>query len=301
MSRIVREPPPRNFDPAAPRAVLINKGSPTACIFSNAEKFAQNSANTAAADGSSRAFDLTCTVHAPGLAWHSSPPGMALVQKQPAPRGPYPIDGANWMVLDCGISSTPGRPGAKCTFDNGFLQRPYDNRVLNVSEWKYEPGTGIQFVRDRHDKDGRGKTRTAHGKQGGRGWVFNSDGTLSPIEAPHLVIGMSGLSEHEAPQKGCYMQEAPCCCCNYMYIRVKDDNTYTVCPCSQIPWVFIPCIFPCCDFHKVAHGSYSTTPPCGTPTDAVWVTETTFKYFGQECSICTPVCGEQVPMKKCCC
>ena len=262
-----RPPAYRNFDPVAPRAVLTNKGSPTACIFSNAEKFAQNS-------NGSRAFELTC----------SSPPGMALVQKQPAPRrevagsysrGPYqwifnsngtlfeqpaPAPGGRrgeevgMLVLDCGISSTgddysgggaghycghpthagscrcdkngvvhmytvpddsggdedddsgmlngtllaPGVAGArdgvlpsKCTFDNGFLQRPYDNRVLNVSAWGYEIGVNVEFIRHNRDKTGRGKTRTAHGKQGGRGWAFNSDGTLSPIEAPHLVIGMS--------------------------------------------------------------------------------------------------------------
>ena len=166
----VPEPPHQNYDLTGLKAVLTEKGSPTACVFENAAKFSA---------GGLRALELTC----------SSPPGMALVQQRPNPRGPYKIGGAAWSVFDCAISST-ATSGARCTFDGGgFLQRPHDNRVLNVSEWKYEPGVAIEFIRDCYDETGRGKTRTAHGKQGGRGWVFHEDGTLSPIEAPHLVIG----------------------------------------------------------------------------------------------------------------
>lgn len=122
----------------------------------------------------------------------ASHPGCAVVQIDPTPRGPYKVWGSAWMVHDLGIG-----PAAKAIVLRGeqfkgafYLVRDSDHRVLNVSEWKAEDGKPLELIREQRDPDPHGKTMSAYGKPGGRAFLVNSDGTVSPRDAPQLVLGV---------------------------------------------------------------------------------------------------------------
>uniref|UniRef100_A0A6S8SE86 RING-type domain-containing protein n=2 Tax=Pelagomonas calceolata TaxID=35677 RepID=A0A6S8SE86_9STRA len=68
--------------------------------------------------------------------------------------------------------------------DGEFLVREHDERVLDIAWWKYEAGNHLSILRSTACHPGH----TRYGN-GGRSFVINSDGTISPKLAQHLVLG----------------------------------------------------------------------------------------------------------------
>jgi hypothetical protein len=72
--------------------------------------------------------------------------------------------------------------------------------VFDVSFWKFVEGNTVNFV------GGRSASATHNG--GGRLWTINEDGTISPRQAPHLVLGQGAAELSAEELKGCWK----CCC-----------------------------------------------------------------------------------------
>jgi len=121
----------------------------------------------------------------------SAPPGYrALVQKSETVLGPY----MDWSIFECGVARSYGNikdplnaaPAIKAVYDEeGFLTRAHDGRVLDIVMWQYVVGTKVILLRDQYGE----KTRNGH-CDGGRSFVVNSDGTISPRKALHLCLGV---------------------------------------------------------------------------------------------------------------
>lgn len=120
----------------------------------------------------------------------SAPPGYrALVQKSETVLGPY----MNWSIFECGVARSGNikgplnaAPAIEAVHDKeGFLTRAHDGRVLDIARWQYVVGTKVILLRDQYGE----KTRNGH-CDGGRSFVINSDGTISPRKALHLCLGV---------------------------------------------------------------------------------------------------------------
>ncbi|CAD7951282.1 unnamed protein product [Amoebophrya sp. A25] len=206
-------------DPGAPGLCLVAKGSPYQLVFANALELQQSAASSVGRDpAAARSVPLTCSIGRPGAG------EFELIQKRT--HGPYWVFECHWWVSDLGLSSPSGalptlaapnqygvpgasvaRPGRSVgmTMDSeGFLTRKEDMAVLNVSEWQFKIGKRVELIRETSDVNPMGKTRKGHGKPGGRAWIVNTaavgmvagmysnmgTNTLSPREAPHLVVGV---------------------------------------------------------------------------------------------------------------
>ena len=55
---------------------------------------------------------------------------------------------------------------------------------MDIAWWKYEPFNTLHLINERYSK---AKTKIGGG---GRSFVCNEDGTVSPRYAPHLVLGV---------------------------------------------------------------------------------------------------------------
>ena len=205
----VPEPPPLACDPAAPSVVLVKHDTDdksSILVFEHAERFG------------AKPLPLTVTSH----------PGLALVQREPKPRGPYDHEDCSWLVMDVGLG--PADKAIEVTYDDHFLQRAHDDRLLNVASWHMSAGSQIELVRERFDRDprGTGKTRTGHGKPGGRAFHFNDDGTLSPDDGQDLCVGVRtepvqlSLVAKDSPLR-CTLQHAAA-------LRAGDEVALTLSP-----------------------------------------------------------------------
>jgi hypothetical protein len=67
----------------------------------------------------------------------------------------------------------------KVRYDGNFIWLKGEDMVLDVAMWKYEAGNPVNFV-------GGGPTEKSGG---GRDWVINDDGTISPRHKQEFVLG----------------------------------------------------------------------------------------------------------------
>jgi hypothetical protein len=120
--------------------------------------------------------------HKPAALTLASHPGLAIVTTARS-AGPY----GPWMVAPLGVGSAQNATTA--TLDSeGFLAYAHGGsaaKVLDVAHWKYELGNDINFV-------GHISTRSETFKPGGgRSFVLNDDGSMSPENARHLTLGVN--------------------------------------------------------------------------------------------------------------
>ena len=79
------------------------------------------------------------------------------------------------------------KAACRCVID-GIVVRPHDGRVLHIAWWKLEPYNNLDFLRELYDAK-VGRIRGA-----GNNFLVNSNGTVSPVAAPHLVLGLRAKS-----------------------------------------------------------------------------------------------------------
>ena len=137
---------------------LVQKGSAQQCVFEHHRTLA-----------SGQEGRLTLSSH----------PGLAVV-----PRYDYPRSAAEWRYVEIGIG--PAHMAMHVRFESNFIVRVHDERVMDIAHWKYEEGNTLNVLRSASNHPGH--TRYSGG---GRSFVFNHDGSISPQHAPHLVLGVS--------------------------------------------------------------------------------------------------------------
>lgn len=141
---------------APPRLVLVPPGSPRRCVFDNADALR-------AGKGS---VPLTL----------ANFPGVAIV-----PMYPHPRTIGEWSYLE--VAAGPASAALCAHLEAPFIVSEVDNRVLDVAMWRYQEGEGISVVK------GASQARTRLGG-GGRDWVVNNGGTVSPAHATGFVLGL---------------------------------------------------------------------------------------------------------------
>ena len=150
------KPPPSGASEKGPMLILVRKGSRDALVFERAHQLS----------GPEGAL-LTLRSH----------PGWAVV-----PRYEYPRSAAEWRYIELGLG--PAHMAAHMQLQGEFLVRLHDERVMDIAHWKYEEGNTLNVLRSAHNHPGN----TRYGN-GGRSFVVNTDGTVSPMKASHLVLG----------------------------------------------------------------------------------------------------------------
>ena len=148
------------YDADGEFAVLGDKGSKSALVFEHA---------TALKGGEAKPLTL------------SSHPGRALVG-----RSPTADLVAEWSVIQIGLG--PAEVAITAELQEGeFVSRTADGRVFDVHSWHMTVGNRLCLLRSVAAHPARTRLRHKAGP-GGRSFVFNGDGTLSPKMAPHLVL-----------------------------------------------------------------------------------------------------------------
>ena len=171
-------PPSTGATENGPQLCLTRKGSPDALVFDQAH----NLSGPAGAR-------LTLRSH----------PGWAVV-----PRYDYPRSAAEWRYIELGLG--PAHMAAHMQLQGEFLVRLHDERVMDINCWKYEEGNTLNVLRSAHNHPGN----TRYGN-GGRSFVVNADGTISPMKAQHLVLGASKPSfcfVHSSSPNKCVFEHA---------------------------------------------------------------------------------------------
>lgn len=107
----------------------------------------------------------------------SSHPGFAVV-----PRYDWPRSAAEWRYVELGLG--PAHMAMHAQMQDQFLVRLHDDRVMDIAHWRYEEGNTLNVLKSGHNHPGN--TRWGHG---GRSFIVNWDGTISPAKATHLVLG----------------------------------------------------------------------------------------------------------------
>ena len=148
-------PPGTGATEDGPRLVLTSKGAADAIYFENAHALRQS--------GAPRLLTLRN--------------GMAVV-----PRYDYPRKHEEWSYIELGLG--PRHMAMRVRLEGEFLVREHDERVFDIAHWKYEKGNNLVLLRSTACHPGH----TRYGN-GGRSFVINPDGTLSPKCAQHLVLG----------------------------------------------------------------------------------------------------------------
>ena len=108
--------------------------------------------------------------------------GMAVV-----PRFDYPRKHEEWSYITLGLG--PRDMAMRVRLDGDFLVRVHDERVFDVCWWKYEVGNHLLIIRSTACHPSRTRLRADGDRDGGRSFLVNSDGTISPKCAQHLVLG----------------------------------------------------------------------------------------------------------------
>ena len=147
-------PPGTGATEDGPRLVLTSKGAADAIYFENAHALRQ-----------------------PGGALLTLRGGMAVV-----PRYDHPREIMEWSYIELGLG--PREMAMRVRLDGEFLVRVHDERVFDIADWKYEVGNHLSILRSTACHPGH----TRYGN-GGRSFVINPDGTISPKCAQHLVLG----------------------------------------------------------------------------------------------------------------
>jgi len=126
---------------------------------------------------------------------------------------------------------------------SGFLKLQDADLVLDVSFWKFNSGTAVNFV-----GGNAGRTRL---EGGGRSWAVNDDGTISGKHHPHLVLGTHPpIGEWSASypriSTGEIAGKWTCCCipggwaCFEKVAQSEDQLEHHGCVCL---FFGIPCLF----------------------------------------------------------
>ena len=149
-------PPSTGATEDGPMLSLVRRGAPDALVFERAHQLS----------GPEGAL-LTLASH----------PGMAVV-----PRYEYPRAVAEWRYIELGIG--PAHMAAHMQLQGEFLVRLHDERVMDIANWNYEEGNTLNILRSSSVHPGH----TRYGG-GGRSFIVNADGTISPMKAQHLVLG----------------------------------------------------------------------------------------------------------------
>ena len=147
-------PPSSGATEDGPKLVLTSKGSADAIYFENAH-----------------------ALHQKGGALLTLRGGMAVV-----PRYDHPREIMEWSYIELGLG--PRGMAMRVRLDGDFLVRVHDERVFDIAWWKYEVGNHLSILRSTACHPGH----TRYGN-GGRSFIVNSDGTISPQKAQHLVLG----------------------------------------------------------------------------------------------------------------
>jgi len=160
-------PPTSNLKPytgPSRRLVLVNKGDRDQCVFSHASNL-------------SRGEDVDLTL--------SSHPGLVIGRQYGDEKRHGP-----WRYIEAGIKRNV-QPVRARYIDRNYIKLTDADLVFDVSFWKMETGNTVNFVGGTNRKD---KTKLGGG---GRDWVINSDGTISPKHQRHLALGVQ--SRERAP------------------------------------------------------------------------------------------------------
>ena len=142
------------------RLVLLPRGHPDACVFKSAPSTA------------------------PAVLELRSHPGMALgliVQEE--------VDYSDWLVYKLGV--VPLSKAIAFSFDGTFLAAQHCGQdcVLDIDMWRYEELNHIWLLRALVETRTGRIAKKADGTWSGRTFDLNEDGSCSPKNAPHLVLG----------------------------------------------------------------------------------------------------------------
>ena len=151
----IYKPPGSGATEDGPKLVLTSKGSSSALCFENAAGLHQKGGALLTLRGGN----------------------MAVV-----PRYDYPRDAGEWSYIELGLG--PRGMAMRVRLDGDFLVRVHDERVFDIAHWKYKEGNNLVLLRSSTFHPDH--TRKA---PGGRSFVVNPDGTISPKFAQHLVLG----------------------------------------------------------------------------------------------------------------
>ena len=151
----IYKPPGSGATEDGPKLVLTSKGSSSALYFENAAGLHQKGGALLTLRGGN----------------------MAVV-----PRYDYPRDAGEWSYIELGLG--PRGMAMRVRLDGDFLVRVHDERVFDIAHWKYKEGNNLVLLRSSTFHPDH--TRKA---PGGRSFVVNPDGTISPKFAQHLVLG----------------------------------------------------------------------------------------------------------------
>eukprot|EP00941_MAST-03F_sp_MAST-3F-sp1_P001230 g1230.t1 len=144
---------------ATPRLVLVKKGDIRTCIFDNASQLKKRS-----------------TVAAPLTL--SSHPGFGVSPLWSGHRVHH-----EWNYIELGISPIGSSQIIEATYDGDFITNSLDAKVFDVANWKYYENNHLVIISGKI----RSATRT---KNGGRSFLINSDGSISPVKAKEFVFGV---------------------------------------------------------------------------------------------------------------
>jgi hypothetical protein len=152
-----------------PRLILVNKNDKNRCIFNVAQLLPG-------------ALDVPLTL--------VNFPGYAITKVHDNAK-----DAWEWKYIELQCSSSAEAEGrnrlVKVNVEGDFLAMPGSGTgqqvkmVFDVSFWKLEARNTVNLVG--HGQDNHGKTYQGGG---GRDWVVNKDGSVSPKNAMHLELGL---------------------------------------------------------------------------------------------------------------
>uniref|UniRef100_A0A7S2VWJ4 Uncharacterized protein n=1 Tax=Triparma pacifica TaxID=91992 RepID=A0A7S2VWJ4_9STRA len=151
--------------------VLVNKGDGDQCIFTHALDLSRG-----------KDVDLTLSSH----------PGLVIGRQYGDERMAGP-----WRYIESGIKANV-QPICVQYVEGNYIKLTDADLVFDVSFWKMESGNTVNFVGGTNEND---KTKLGGG---GRDWVINSDGTISPKHHLHLTLGV------QAPKMVLVAKDDPC-------------------------------------------------------------------------------------------
>ena len=157
-----------------PKLVLMKAEDPRRCVFEHAA--------TLKSGGEA---PLTLTSH----------PGLAVIDMWAPDRQAGP-----WTYVELAI----GDASAALRFrrKGNFLMRP-DGKVLDVAMWQFIEGNNLVAVIHT-----AGQAKQTFKGGGGRDFVINDDGTISPKKASHLVVGLEFAPWKTAKRPNASVQRA---------------------------------------------------------------------------------------------
>ena len=167
---------------------LVERGSPEACVLQ------------------SKALEVSTAGSVLALSSH---PGCAIgLMKRYAPRGDK-----NHSLHD--LQVVPLADGLTFAYDGSLLSTSVlgEECVLDIHSWRSQARTIVQL----HQGDKAHGLRRAweDNRWTGRAFTCNGDGTISPKNAPHLVLGI--FTPHQRPSDVCFLQ------LNHSYIGAPKD------------------------------------------------------------------------------